>query len=340
MSVFARTSFALAGALCLSLSNTGCILLLLDEPSPRTDEPPDTFAPPPQAGPSTTTRDEPPTIVSIDVPEWPPIGPTGAVRVAASDDVRLARAEAVFARSSSLSLSGAYETFSLSGADLGEGFGELLLRVTDSNGGWAERRVTGLLVDLTPPTVQTFETIVPARGEHARVDLWVADAWVLGDVVLEFQGKAARHALPEAYPSTLGKQWDGTLVSFDASALPAGRSQATVTARDAAGNVASDAFTLHIDAIAPVVAISSPAPGTVVTERFDVVVTASDVLHGRVWVDVFVGGAPVARTAGSGAVTVDPSELPVGPTSIAVVAFDEAGNESTPVTVDVVIARS
>lgn len=331
-----------AMAVALGASNAGCIVLLLDDD--RSDRGGDPAPLPPSGPPSApppaaSATDLPPSIEEIRVPSWPPVGPSGLVRVSASDDVRLAQAQAIFARTTIVALSGSFDTASFSGTALGEGLGELLVRVTDANGGWAERRVTNLLVDLSPPTIQRFETTVPATGERARVGLWVADAWVLGTVSLSFLGETAIREFPKAYPSTLGDSWDGSLVEFDASTLPTGRGVAVVVARDAAGNSTTDEFTLHVDGVPPVVAIADPAPGAVVSGSFDFTVVASDALGGRVWVELQAGGAPLARAAGSATVTLDAAELPAGPTELRAVPLDEAGNEGVAATVAIVVAR-
>jgi hypothetical protein len=324
-------------ACSVALCNTSCILLLLQEDEPSSSEP--TAPAPTPSATSTSSFDPPPAVTRIVVPAWPPIGPLASVEITATDNRSLSRADVFFAKRSTRSLSGTASTFSVSGEVLGEGFGELLVQVTDSSGGTAERRFSNLLVDLTPPTIQLLETTVPATGERAHIDMWITDAWVLGDVTLQFGDKYLRHDFVDAYPPTLGKQWDTSLVSFEASAFPPGRGTARVVANDGAGNSAEKSFYLHIDAIAPAVQITAPAADSVVTGRFDVTVEASDALGGNVWVELSVAGTTLATSVGSATLTLDANELPIGSATINAVAIDEAGNRSAPASVTVNVTR-
>lgn len=331
-----RLGLLLAGV--LAFSNSGCIFLLLEE---EEDDPPPTLPPeqPINPNPPQQTNDLPPSVTDIDIADWPPLGPQGTVTITVTDDRMLSEVELFFAKSSKQFLGGSFQTFTVTGSELGEGYGDLMVRATDSNGGWAERSVTNLLVDLTPPTIQLFDTTVPATGGDARVDFWVSDAWVLGTVVLEFGNARLVHKFPEGYPSTLGEQWDSSLVSFDARVLPAQRDTATVTAIDAAGNYHSETFELYVDGDPPVVAITSPAPDAVVSGRFDIVIDASDPGGGPIWVEITAGGAPMATASGPAIVTLDAGELPAGLIDIAAWAVDEAGNESEPASVMVEVVH-
>jgi len=334
--------FAALFACIVALGNTSCILLLLQEDEPSGSEPttpaPTTPVPTPSAT-STSTFDPPPTVSRIVVPNWPPIGPVASVQITATDNRSLSRADLFFTKRSTRTLSGTFSEFSVTGDQLGEGFGELLVQVTDSSGGTGERRSGNLLVDLTPPTIQVLGATVPATGDRAHIDLWVTDAWVLGDVTLQFGTEALLHDFVDGYPLALGKQWDTSLVAFDASALPPGRGTARVVAHDGAGNSAQKSFTLHIDAIAPTAKITAPAPDSVVMGNFDVTVEASDALGGTVWVELSVAGTTLATSVGSATLTLDANELTVGSATINAVAIDEAGNRSEPASVTVNVTR-
>jgi hypothetical protein len=227
-------------------------------------------------------------------------------------------------------VTGSFVTQAATGAELGEGYGELTVRAVDVSGGFAERKVTDLLVDLSPPIYALGRTVIPASGEGARFELWVADAWVLGEVTLEFQHRTVTHTFEPGYPSTLGKEWDQSLVSFAAGELLAGKGPAFIQIRDAAGNVTADSFTLHVDAVPPELHLIRPVAGERVSGTFQVEVAAADSGDGPVWVELFAGGAPLGDTVGgdSSVVTLDAGELVRGPLTLSVVARDQAGNQT------------
>ena len=293
--------------------------------------------------PAPTTRpaappDAPPSVERIDVPDWPPLGERGKVNVQASDDRGLARIEFEFARRTSVQVRGSFASASTLGQNLGEGFGELVVRAVDFNNGFAERKVEDLLIDLTPPIVEVGRAVVPARGPDAKLDLWVADAWVLGKVTLEFAGVELVQEFEPGYPDTLGKEWDQSIVSFDVARLPPGRGTARLNVTDAAGNAFERDFSLHVDALAPDIRLVRPAPKTRVSGRFEVEITSGGGSAEPVWVELFAGGARAAElmAAPTAVVSLDATEFAPGPLALEAVARDEAGN-STRTAIDLVV---
>lgn len=284
------------------------------------------WEPPPPPPPPT-----PPSIQGVDIPEWPPLGPTGSVRVRVTDDERLSRLTATFRRVVRRTLDGASGEVSLTGPELGEGMGTLTLVACDAANACVERRVTDLLVDTTPPEATLERAAVSPHldGIDGQVAVWAADGWVLGSVELSFKGKTLRHELPNVYPPTLGREWDVSRVAFDAKELPEGAGDATVVVRDAAGNARTEVFPLRIDGTPPTVAITEPANGATVGTSFDVSITAADDDPEPPVVELWVGGARVLEAAAPlGKVTVDASTLPPGTTELRATARDAAGNRS------------
>lgn len=277
----------------------------------------------------------PPSVDAINVPTWPPLGPSTELTVDVSDDQGLLGVNFTFAQFVSVGVVGTEDTASVTGAELGEGMGTLFVDVSDDEGNWATREVTDLLVDLSPPTAEIGATLLRAKG--GQIEVWAGDAWVLGSVELQFQGKSRKHVFPEVYPETLGKEWDHSLEIFDAADFPAGQGTATVTVSDAAGNKTTTTFELTLDGTPPSVALLSPSAGSEVTGAFDVEVEAADDL-GDALIELYVGGSKVTTVLGPKAtITLDTADFPPGPIALEAIAIDAAGNESAVAMAQIVI---
>jgi len=271
----------------------------------------------------------PPSVDGVDIPSWPPLGRYGSLTAHVSDDVGLSSVELEFAEVVSRSLAGAPSaSVTVTGEELGEGLGTLMIRVFDQEGARATRQVTDLLVDLTPPKAELGKTVVRAEDDH--LELWVADAWVLGAVTLAFQGSTQQHVFEQVYPATLGESWDYSLVKFASESLDEGKGTADLTVSDASGNIATYSFVLTVDGTPPQVSVDEPAPGAVVSGPFAVSISASDGSEGSVWLEVEVDGTPMATAVGPlASLDVDASELTPGAATLVVRAHDEAGNIAT-----------
>jgi len=286
------------------------------------------------------TTSTPPSIDNVDVADWPPLGPEGTIGVDLSDDRSLSSVSFDFNHSFSRVVSGTAASIEVSGTELGEGLGKLTITAMDSDGGWAQRWVENLLVDLTPPEVTIGKTVLPQQGDNAKLEIWVADAWVLGHVDLEFNGSTLSHDFGQVYPETLGTAWDYSLVSFPTSALAAGTGTARITAYDAAGNATIEQFELSVDGNAPLVSILAPAPNQTVSGLFQVSLSALDPEGGPCWIQVKLGGTDLGTAVGPSAkITVDASEFVPGELTLEATAVDEAGNESLVASVPIVIAQ-
>jgi len=274
----------------------------------------------------------PPT-VTISIPDWPPLGPDGEVTVeAATTNTTLSRATFWFLEQHEESFSGGTTgTVRASGADLGEGLGTLTVEVRTAGGAWTKKEVTDLLVDLSAPTAYVDDTVLPAAG--ADLVFWIADAWVVSGYELTVAGKTFTETLEPGYPSTLGTDWDYSLVTIPVTEFPTGVFVGELRVFDAAGNEATIELPLTIDGIPPTAGIQSPAQGADVTGAFPIQVTGIDDLPGNVSLELTIGGALVATANGPTAgVVVDANEFPAGPIDITVIAVDEAGNKSAPST--------
>jgi hypothetical protein len=314
-------------ALCILTAISHAACFSIDDPSGNSPAPP-----------ADTT---PPSIPIILVPDWPPLGPDGTVRVEVRDNASLSRLTATFRNVERRVLRGTQTEITLTGRELGEGMGLLSLVACDQSNGCAERNVKNLVVDMTPPDVVMERAVVSPRLEELerQIGVWASDAWVLGSVSLEFMGTTLTHELPKAYPATLGKSWDVTRVGFDSRRLPEGKGDATLTVRDAAGNVASRVFPLHVDATLPTVAIQAPVNGATVKDAFDVRFVANDNADDPPVVELWVGGSRIFEApAIFGKVRIDAASLSRGATEICAMARDPAGNRSDPACIKVQVS--
>lgn len=270
-----------------------------------------------------------PPNVTITIADWPPVGATGQVAVTADAPNGLDFARFSFRNvvdhDFPFTTSG---TVSATGAELGEGLGNLVVRVTGSDGAFSEKTVQNLLVDLSPPSAFFDKTVLPA--DSGSLNFWIGDAWVVSGYEISIDGNVIDSTiLEEGYPETLGVEWDFSYVTIPAEYFPLGTSLADVLVFDAAGNAATIQIPLTIDGVPPEVGIPSPSEGDVLDGTFDVTVTATDDTALPATIEISIGGALVATGASpTTTITFSTSEFPAGPTEIRAVAVDEAGNRS------------
>lgn len=321
----------LALALCSVVSLTalpGCFPWWLfedDDPPPQTTEPWE------------DETSDPPWVASVSISNWPPPGPDTQIAVTVGDDEALSSVHFSFAEYSVFPVDGTSATAVVTGAELGEGFGTLHVIAYDEDGGWADQSVTGFLVDLSAPKGQLVKSVF-RRAEGVDIQVWVGDAWVLGGCELTFGGVTRSHTFDAGYPSTLGVEWDTSLVTLPATDFPEGTGKGELRVWDAAGNESVTEVDLTLDGTPPAVAIGSPAPKSTVSGLVTIEVAGSDEGEGPVEIDVYVAGTPIATLPGpSGKVTVDVAELAKGAATIEAIARDVAGNTSEVASIDVVI---
>lgn len=183
--------------------------------------------------------------------------------------------------------------------------------------------------DTTPPTVAIgspagsstvsgLTTVDVAANDDtgvSKVELWVNGALLATDT-----------SAPYSF------SWDTTRVNNGSASLQA-------RAFDAAGNVAtSSTVTVNVanaataDTTPPVVALTNPAPGSVVSGTVRVTANGSD--NGGVTgltMSLFINGKRVATTTGSSTLSYSWStrKIPAGTYTIQVVARDAAGNSAS-----------
>jgi len=334
-------------AIATSLASAGCEWVLLgvalddddDEPCDCCDDEcfddecfdGECFDPPPPSAPP---------VVQISIADWPPIGPNGVVTVSASADQGLSRADFFFKNTYTATFQGVSfsgETATASGSNLGEGFGQLDVAVYALDGAFTKSVVQDLLVDLTPPEAYFDQTVLPATG--ADLTFWMADAWVVSGCELTVGSAILSEQLEQGYPTTLGVEWDFSLVSFAVEQIPVGNHAALLRVWDAAGNEALYDVPIAIDGVPPDVDILEPAEGEVVEETFVVTASASDDMPFATSIEIRVGGALIATgTAPEASFVLSSLDFPVGQTEITALAVDEAGNSSAISTRTVTIA--
>ena len=296
------------------------------------------YVPPPRQ-PSSPRR-SPPQVLNIEVRSWPPYGADDSIRIELANTERVTVEFGPHRLSRSLSLTSTptwteTQILDVPVADIGEGLGTFQVTAHGARS-WDWDRDTlsahRVLIDLTPPELVLGSTTLrpDGQGPHGELELWVGDAFILGDVRLTAAGREKTIDFPEAFPATYGEAWDWSLVRIPATELPAGRHEAMVTATDAAGNATTKTFELVNDSDPPVVEIVSPAPQAILTGSFSVVVNTTGDLDPTVWVSVLVGGAEVGEVVGpTGTLDLEAGDFPAGPTVIEALARDRAGNTAT-----------
>ena len=156
-------------------------------------------------------------------------------------------------------------------------------------------------IDKTPPIISASQSPAPNGA-----------GWNNSSVMVSFACADALSGLASC-PSPVAVSSEGANQSVSAVAL------------DKAGNSASASVSVNIDKTAPIVSITSPANGSVVTaSSLQLAGSASDNLSGIA--SVTCNGSPVVLTSGSFSCTV---ALASGSNSIQVQATDVAGNTSS-----------
>lgn len=279
-----------------------------------------------------------PPVVELVIPDWPPIGPNGEVEVQATSDAGLSTAAFTFRNSFSKSMNGSsFASVFANGTELGEGQGTLVVQVTANDGAFTRTAVDNLLVDLGAPTAYLDDTVLPATGSELR--FWISDDWVVSGYELDAGGMIFSETLEPGYPSTLGIEWDFSLVSIPVEQLPIGSTVGSLVVFDAAGNNATLDLPFVIDAIPPSIEISEPLADESVSGSFEVSASASDDNPFTVAINIYLGGVLVGTgVAPTATVALDASEFPLGPIELTALAVDSAGNESPIASRNIVIA--
>ena len=298
----------------------------------ESEPPPEESDPPPHVD-----RSIPPDILDVEIPSFPPIGPKTTLTAHVTDDRGLRSVGVEFLNLTEYDVSGTKVDVKFNGHDLGEGFGTAVVRATDVDGNHTDLGMYGIAVDLSPPTAELLDTVV-RRGDGSDVWIWVGDAFVLGAVTVEFGGASQSYEFEKGYPPTFGEDWDQSLVNFSTLDFPEGTGAFHIAVKDAAGNASEFDFDLRLDGTAPAVDITSPSSGDAVSGVFHVHATAADDTGGPVWISLALGGTPIGTFAGPDAdVDIDTSDYAPGNLVLTATALDDAGNESDPIEVPLVL---
>jgi hypothetical protein len=278
-------------------------------------------------------QDDPPSLdIELDTQNGI-MGPSNTITVSVDDDDTLSLdVSLAFARNIDRQVDSG-DRVTITGAELGEGYGDLLIEVFDRDGGNSSTSVEGLLIDLTAPLLEVEPCVLSASGKGDRGTLaaWIGDAWALGSVAVEVVPDNGGDIVVFAdsfgdWPSTFGESWDWSYFSVNASELPVGRSLATYTVRDRAGNATSRSCDLFVDALPPVVTLEAE----LVDGFIYAAVSASDDDDTALPTGLVLraGGADVAHgQAPSTSFVLDAADFPSGVLILEAAARDRAGNE-------------
>jgi hypothetical protein len=265
----------------------------------------------------------------------PALGPTDEILVDAYDDTsNLIEVNVTFAQTSSTVVEGGAGSLSFTGAQLGEGYGEVVVDAYDSAGNRTTGTIGDVLVDLTPPVAEVSSCLIAADGEFSA---WIGDGWALGSVELRVGDGAAASETFHDWPASFRDAWDWSYFSVPASALPVGEGEATLVVTDRVGNVATYACALVVDVAPPIVALDAAI------DAFGVItatITASDdVTEGALLALTLAARAvPLAESAGATTTfTLDGADFVSGPLPLEGRARDRAGNEGASTVAIVVV---
>jgi hypothetical protein len=222
--------------------------------------------------------------------------------------------------------SGTTGVLEVSGADLGEGMGTLVMDARNVDGVVASQRVQNFLVDLTPPVVEVETPLLngSGTGDFGRFDAWVGDAWVLSSVELWIDDEQIAHEDFSGWPASLGHSWDWSLFGVPSDVLPKGPLDALLVVIDRAGNRVEHAFSLLVDDTPPDSALSI----THTVDHAVVTLTGSDDQPGALALALVVGGVEVANAVGNSTTfLVDRAGFALG-TLVQARVTDAAGNST------------
>ncbi len=326
-----RNVALIASLIALSMSSTGCLWLLgIDDDSSWDDEDDDEWDDEEDDWEAADTDDPPTLEIELDAPNGI-MGPDNTITVSVDDDDTVDLDVSLeFARNVDRTVQRG-NGMTVTGAELGEGYGELFIAVVDRDGGFSSTSVEGLLVDLTPPLLEIEPCILAASGKGDRGTLaaWVGDAWALGSIAVEVvpdEGDpVVRGDSFSDWPSTFGQSWDWSYFSVSANELPVGHSLATYTVRDRAGNASQRSCDLFVDALPPVVTLEAELiDGFIYAE---VGANDDDVDSLPTGLTLHAGGAEVAHgQAPSTSFVLDAADFPAGVLILEATARDRAGN--------------
>ncbi|MBY0495127.1 MAG: hypothetical protein K2Y23_13030, partial [Cyanobacteria bacterium] len=194
-------------------------------------------------------------------------------------------------------------------ASLGEGQHTMVASIADNAGNGASSAAVSFTIDRMAPQVVIID---PAANQYTNAQTME----VHGGVVDATATTVVVDGIPAAVDT-------GAFTVLGVPLTAAAQQTITVTATDAAGNQGSATVTVHIDRVAPAVAITSPAVGVVLTgPQITVNGTVSDA--STVFVTVNDEPMTVSGTTFSGQVP-----LPDGAATLTAKAHDLAGNETT-----------
>lgn len=303
----------------LVASQTGCILLF--PPRPAVDDGID-----PGFG---DDFDDELGAISFDF-EWEdqdrPVRADDAIRLDVFSETDGFTVTISFAEEIIRTFTGTRGVVEVTGAELGEGMGTLVMEARNLDGVLASQRVQNFLVDLTPPVVEVETAILngSGTGDLGLFRAWVGDAWVLSSAELWVGNELLAHEDFEGWPASLGQSWDWSLFTVPSDLLPTGPLDAALIVHDRAGNRTAHLFSLLVDDTPPEgsLSIAHTVDHAVVT------LTGSDDQAGELDLSLVVGGIEMATAVGNSTTfLVDREGFALG-TLVQALVTDAAGNSS------------
>lgn len=207
--------------------------------------------------------------------------------------------------------------FSHTFSGLAEGPHTARLQAVD-RGGNVQTAFLNFTVDTVPPTVLVLSPFPDRVLNRSSVNL----AWLAGDAT------SGINALQLILDGAVLADLPATATSSLVEGLEDGRHVLEVRVIDRAGHEATASVAVTVDTVPPVLAVSLPVKGTVITtSSVEVVWEATDPTSGVALYEVRLDDGMPFVTATSSSLLL--AEVPDGMHTLTVSAFDRAGNEAT-----------
>ncbi|HET7026294.1 MAG TPA: Ig-like domain-containing protein [Candidatus Limnocylindrales bacterium] len=264
--------------------------------------------------------DAPPTVALTAPADGTNVSGTVTISADATDDVAIASVEFLVGTTSIGTDTSAPYSVAWDTTAMADGSAAITARATDTAGQATTSAARTVVVDNKAPTVAL---VTPAAGASvsASTTLSATASDASGIAKVEFLVDGAVVGTDTTAPYS---------TSWDSTTTPDGNVSITARATDTTGTTGTSAArSVSVDNSAPVVGITSPADGAIVSGPVNIFAGVTDA--SPVTVEFLVNGAVVNTdsTPPSYDTTWDSTSVPDGPVTIAARATDGAGNVAT-----------